>query len=94
MSNNANNLEQQLVFAQDISPKLNITLPNQAPISLQVPFAIWNDICQLFYDQSNQVNFTQAFLKAIFTKALSAAIKASPTSGFECKITNGVPLKD
>ena len=86
--------EKRLAFAQDQSPKLDITLPNQAPISLQVPFAFWNDLCQHFYNESNQVNFTQAFLKAIFTKALSAAIKASPTPGFECDVVDGVPLTD
>ena len=94
MSDDADELHRRLVFAQDRSPTLDITLPNQAPISLQVPFAFWNDLCQHFYDESNQVNFTQAFLKAIFTKALSAAIKATPTEGFECDVVDGVPLTD
>ena len=94
MSNKTNEHEQRLAFAQDNNPKLDITLPNQAPISLQIPSTFWTDFCQLFYDQSTQVQFTQAFLKAIVTKALSAAVKALPTSSFECQVVEGVPLKE
>ena len=90
----ADELHRRLVFAQERSPALGITLPNQAPTTLQVPFEFWNDLCKHFYNNSDQANFTQAFLKAIFTKALSAAIKASPTAGFKCDVFDGVPLTD
>ena len=58
MSDDADELHRRLVFAQERSPTLDITLPNQAPISLQVPFDFWNDLCKHFYAESNQVNFT------------------------------------
>ena len=58
-------LETLLAFAKDSNPKLDISLPSQAPISLQIPNTFWDNSCQLFFKQSKQVNFTQAFLITI-----------------------------
>ena len=94
MSKETDEHEQRLALAQDLNPKLDITLPNKAPISLQIPSTFWEDTCQLFYEQHTQIGFTKAFLKAIVTKALSAAVKASNTSSVKCRVVDGVPLKD
>ena len=94
MSEETDEHEQRLAFAQELNPKLDITLPNQAPISLQIPSTFWEDCCQLFYTQHTQIGFTKAFLKAIVTKALSAAVKASNTSSVKCRVVEGVPLTE